>query len=743
MLGHSPSGSARHAANFVACIAVASCVLGAVTFSAAGTAAAQAAAVPAARLKAVSYRGYTFKVPAAWPVLDLASHAGTCVRFDLHTVYLGMPGANERCPSWLIGATEALLIQPGARYAQRSSREDPVSNVITASAPRISVTATFNANPAVIYRALASAGLPKPTISAGERAEDASPGGAVGASAPALPALVANDRGLGFDSCAAPSTSFMAAWRRHSPYRAVGIYIGGADRACDQVNLTSSWVRAEAAAGWRFMPMYAGPQPSLGQLRSPGRQGIAAARDAAVQAELLGFGPRTPIYYDMAAYPSADAAAALRFLSAWTSELHKLGYSSAVYSSSAGIVDLAGRYRAAKFAVPDVVYAALWNGLSSTSGSIYRPGEWTGGRRVHQYSGNVFQTFGGDTMNIDQDYLDLTLPTPGGTMQATPAVAQPRGQLAVFYRGADHRLWEESGTANGNWQRTDLGGYLTSGPSVVRVNTTELDVFYRGGGGYLWQRRRTASGWQRARKLTLMRSLGGGPRAVAQSNGIIDVFWKGSHDDHLWHGQYSPGEGWTGPQNLHGSLASWPSPAETRAGQVQVFWRGTDGNLWHVVRNVGLPFTGPADLGMGPLGGAPSAVALPDAEIDVFWPGPAKPTSIWAGVLRGRHVRGPSRLGGVISGQPWPVVVTGTERVIYCGADGRLWWLARRYDGRWAQPSMTSLAYSFRSSPFAAARAQGGLLEVFWVAVNGHLLAGGVSKAGRFERQADLGGRVG
>ena len=102
-----------------------------------------------------------------------------------------------------------------------------------------------------------------------------------------------------------------------------------------------------------------------------------------------------------------------------------------------------------------------------------------------------------------------------------------------------------------------------------------------------------------------MGSLGGGPSAVAQPNGVIDVFWKGSNDDHLWHGQYSPGEGWTGPQNLQGSLASGPYPAETRSGQVQVFWKGTDGNLWHVVRGLGTSFTRPADLGMGPLGGAP------------------------------------------------------------------------------------------------------------------------------------------
>ena len=36
--------------------------------------------------------------------------------------------------------------------------------------------------------------------------------------------------GLAFDACAAPSNAEMAAWKAHSPYRAIGIYIGGIHR---------------------------------------------------------------------------------------------------------------------------------------------------------------------------------------------------------------------------------------------------------------------------------------------------------------------------------------------------------------------------------------------------------------------------------------------------------------------------------------------------------------------------------
>ena len=105
--------------------------------------------------------------------------------------------------------------------------------------------------------------------------------------------------GQGFDACTAPSTAQMQAWRAQSPYRAVGIGIGGADRACAQPGLTASWVRQQQVAGWHFMPIYVGPQESFGEITAAGRQAVSAAEDAVSQAKMLGFGPGSPIYYDM------------------------------------------------------------------------------------------------------------------------------------------------------------------------------------------------------------------------------------------------------------------------------------------------------------------------------------------------------------------------------------------------------------------------------------------------------------
>jgi len=394
------------------------------------------------RLKAVRYRGYTFLVPRSWPVVDDRTQSRGCVRFDQHAVYLGAVRGDEFCPSWLLGTTESILIQPGPARTARRSAENPVAREITARARGITITATFGTDPTVIYRILASASLPPPVITAQSPAQAVTAGHLDGAAsraalargdsprsprmrqpmpAPPLPTAVASYRGFGFDACTAPSRSAMRAWRRRSPYRAIGIYIGGADRACAQPNLSQSWVRAEARAGWRFIPLYAGPQAAFGELNAPVRQGLAAARDAVAQARRLGFGSRTPIYYDMEAYHPGVRIAALRFLSAWTIELHRFRYSSGVYSSSdSGIADLSRQYRRRIFAMPNVIYDALWNGAASTSDRNLRTGQWYL-KRIHQFSGNVTQRYGGHTINIDKDFLDVRLRSPFATSQATSA----------------------------------------------------------------------------------------------------------------------------------------------------------------------------------------------------------------------------------------------------------------------------------------------------------------------------------
>ena len=60
--------------------------------------------------------------PADWPVHDLAADPTTCVRFDVHAVYLGHPGADMDCPSGLVGRADAVLVEPTQGERHRGSQ---------------------------------------------------------------------------------------------------------------------------------------------------------------------------------------------------------------------------------------------------------------------------------------------------------------------------------------------------------------------------------------------------------------------------------------------------------------------------------------------------------------------------------------------------------------------------------------------------------------------------------------------
>ena len=84
-------------------------------------------------MKTVVYAGYEFQVPASWPVYRLDQDPATCVRYDVHAVYLGTPGANMQCPAGLVGRTETVSVIPSPprrRFRGRDAdqREQPTAS---------------------------------------------------------------------------------------------------------------------------------------------------------------------------------------------------------------------------------------------------------------------------------------------------------------------------------------------------------------------------------------------------------------------------------------------------------------------------------------------------------------------------------------------------------------------------------------------------------------------------------------
>jgi hypothetical protein len=748
-------------------------VLSSVPFAPAATAAAKTHSHPGR----VAYLGHSFEIPRGWQVVYLAHHQRACVRFDRHIIYLGAPSHNQACPNVLVGTTEAMLVAPGPRHVRQLSVENKVTRRITVVASRLRITATFDAHPGLIGRILASAHLPRPVAASSTRNRS---GHRVGGShrvqrrpgtVSVLPATATNFHGKGFDTCTAPSEAAMAAWRSHSPYRAIGIYLGGSDVACAQPNLSSSWLSTEAAAGWHFIPLYVGPQASFGELKkSPASQANAAASDAVSQARRLGFPAKTPIYYDMEAYLPSVRGRALRFLSAWTTKVHALGYSSGVYSSSnSGIADLAHESGRGKYRMPDVIFDALWNGRADTADSVYSPGQWNNHHRLHQYRANLVRTYGGATLDIDRDFLDVSLsspapkpsPSPSPSPTPTPTSSEPTGSpsptpsassspspspspappgrpgwspgasqavtlasgtVDVFYQGRDDALWSVSHVPGQAWSHpVSLGGKLASAPSAVAVGNGGVRVFYQGSDGHLWQVRSTPHGWSQPWALSWMGKLGGRPLAVADPTGVVDVFWANSRDAQLSFGEHQQGLGWSNAQQLGGRLASYPSPVISADGALHVFWKNPGGALWQIVRGPDGLWGAPESRGMKRLGSRPQAISLPDGRVEVYWLNPAK-TAVETAALTARgHWRGPFKLGGdQPASLPVPVSAGKQTDVFFLGQAGRLWQLVpTRYDRPGDPPQLVTRG--LQSGPFTAMDPDARAVDVFWKGPGGRL----------------------
>jgi hypothetical protein len=350
-----------------------------------------AAAVPAvAGAKLIRYHGRAVAIPDGWPVHDLARDPSRCVRLDRRAVYLGAPSARQRCPAHVVGRSRAIVVEPHGRRA--------------------------------IVLHGARAGSPTGGGSPTSGGPGASPGRGSLAGA--------TFSGLGFDVCSAPTVTQMAAWLG-SPYRAVGIYVGGTNMGCAQPNLSAAWVSRESAAGWHLIPTYVGlqaPSNSCGcagiSSRQASAQGIAAANDAVAHAGALGIGRGNPIYTDMEYYPrgSTNTPAVLAFLSGWTSQLHAAGYQSGVYGNSDSVIEDLLTKQGTGYPEPDNIWFAEWNGVSTTTSPLIPLGFWVG-HRLHQYNGGHNATYGGVTLNIDSNAMDGAAAAAGGRASAPPPFA--------------------------------------------------------------------------------------------------------------------------------------------------------------------------------------------------------------------------------------------------------------------------------------------------------------------------------
>jgi glycoside hydrolase-like protein len=647
---------------------------------------ATSSAATSERWRSVAFDGVRLSVPASWPVISFSKHPDACPRLDVHAVYLGTPGPNPICPAGLVGKTNAVMIGPGSAGAaptdgsarsiahngakarnsisriMRTSPNWTVTRTITDVVPRTGtqVTISFGADRSLalaIQRTLEVTGsgvnrashigaaeLSEQAVLA-EHTEFASSHRPARAKAPSAPAGASGQGtfiGSGFDSCAAPSSSAMSNWLS-SPYRAVGIYIGGANRACAQANLTPAWLTGITTQGWHYFPIYPGLQSSCVQASGDATittsqahtEGKAAADDAVTQATSLGIPAGTPLIYDMEAYGPACNAQVTMFLSAWDSELESRGYVSGVYESFTNIGALIAA--AGSMTEPQVIYYADWDGDATTSSSYMPSAMWTDHQRLHQYQGSHLETYGGTSIDIDTDRLDVNLgsapPAPADYASFRISVGlNTNGTAEWFARAADDTLdhsWQAP-VGSLTWSAMHAVGKspanVTSNPTVAPLAAGALTIFAQSGGGQLlhaWQQAGYPNDWEWGKALpklaTKVRN-GTDPAAVLMPSGVVEVFQTEATGDVAAIAQTGPNRNghWTGWQNLGGQCASTPVPLVDASHNVDLFCRTTGNSVAMTTWSGGSwgewsPLAGgPADLA-----GVPSVVLNGTGQIEL------------------------------------------------------------------------------------------------------------------------------
>lgn len=429
--------------------------------------------------RVVSFRGVTVEVPADWPVRRLAGAPG-CVRFDRRAVYVGDP-LRSTCPPRLVGRAGAVHLTTGSTQGVVAP-----DRVVTVPGSPVRVVVTAGADPAAAGRIARSVRYD------GAAARVTAPSGAraarelAGTSRASAPRLTATRRasaattytGLGFDACTAPSLETLATWYAYSPYKAVNIYIGGASRGCSQPNLTASWVSGAIAQGWVLIPTYVGLQapcrtnyPNRIDPAQAGAQGSAGADDAVVQLNALGLGMGNPVYFDMEAFSYSNTScrqAVLDFLDSWTAQLHFRGYVSGVYGSAGSTIRaLVSQLANPVFDQPDQLWIARWcqdpdNCDPTTSDPEVPEDRWNDHQRIRQYRGGHVETWGGVSINIDNDNVDAAV---------SPSALAPEGSFVnIVGQGEIYRIAGGAPIYTSSWEAVGLGPQ-----PVVTLSQTQFD----------------------------------------------------------------------------------------------------------------------------------------------------------------------------------------------------------------------------------------------------------------------------
>jgi hypothetical protein len=193
------------------------------------------------------------------------------------------------------------------------------------------------------------------------------------------------------------------------------------------------------------------------------------------------------------------------------------------------------------------------------------------------------------------------------------AASRGPGDTVVLARGADGAIWERHlvGDAWTNW--TSIGGSTSSGPAAAAYGDA-IHAFVLGTDGGVYENVLRAASWS---GWTPLGGIGtSAPAAISRrATNLLDLAVRGT-DNTIYLRSFQPGSGWSSWTSLGGNLTSAPALNSQDPAVLNVWSRGTDGQLYQRAWN-GSAWRGWEPLG-GYLTGAPSVLSRIESHVDVF-----------------------------------------------------------------------------------------------------------------------------
>ena len=230
----------------------------------------------------------------------------------------------------------------------------------------------------------------------------------------------------------------------------------------------------------------------------------------------------------------------------------------------------------------------------------------------------------------EQTPVELTTSSVAGTPQS---VSDQPGDMDVIWRGTDAKLHDITYRSEA-WQPAALAAIspadVASDPAVVSPTPGQVDAFWEDASGNLWQVQSQSGyfgseSWLAPQELQTGLAPSSAPTAVSQGPGEMEVIWKGV-DGQLWVSTFTGS--WSGATPLNSGLVQGnPNAVATADGTVGVVWRDAAGNLWSDLSSA-YGWYGVHEVGTGGLASDPTVVTAGVGNVDAIWR--TRTGSVWA-----------------------------------------------------------------------------------------------------------------